>query len=92
MKNLLLHACCAPCSIAVIDELKEKFDLTVFFYNPNIHPEKEYLKRKKYVIEICKQSGIDMIDMDYEVEVWKKKLKVLKMKLRAVKDVKNVLI
>ncbi|NCS72493.1 MAG: epoxyqueuosine reductase QueH, partial [Candidatus Magasanikbacteria bacterium] len=35
MKRFLLHTCCAPCSIAVIEELKSQFDVTVFFYNPN---------------------------------------------------------
>lgn len=70
MLKFLLHTCCAPCSIAVIDELKNKFDLTVFFYNPNIYPEEEYLKRKKYVVQICQEWGVLMIDMDYEVEKW----------------------
>ena len=74
-KKFLLHTCCAPCSIAVIDELKDLFDLTVFFYNPNIHPKAEYLKRKKYVIRVCNEWGVTMIDMDYEVEKWYEKTK-----------------
>lgn len=43
--KLLLHSCCAPCSTSVIERLKDYFDLTVYFYNPNIYPEEEYLKR-----------------------------------------------
>ena len=43
--RVLLHACCAPCSSYVAEYLKEYFDLTVFFFNPNIQPEKEYLFR-----------------------------------------------
>ena len=70
MKKILLHTCCAPCSIAIIDELKNQFDLTVFFYNPNIHPKEEYLKRKKYVKQICKEWGVKMVDADYEAENW----------------------
>ncbi|MBI5222080.1 MAG: epoxyqueuosine reductase QueH [Candidatus Magasanikbacteria bacterium] len=70
MLKFLLHTCCAPCGIAVIDELKSQYDLTVFFYNPNIYPEEEYLKRKKYVIQICQEWRIPMIDMDYEVDKW----------------------
>lgn len=70
MKKLLLHTCCAPCSIAVIDELKNQFDLTVFFYNPNIFPEAEYLKRKNEVIKICTEWNIPMVDQDYEPEKW----------------------
>ena len=70
--SLLLHTCCAPCSIAIIDELKTLYDLSVFFYNPNIFPEEEYLKRKNEVIKVCQEWNIPMIDMDYETEVWGK--------------------
>lgn len=72
MKKLLLHTCCAPCGIAIIDELKSQFQLTVFFYNPNIFPEEEYLKRKAEVIKVCQEWGIPMVDMDYEIEQWNK--------------------
>src|SRR3989339_783281 len=70
MKRFLLHTCCAPCSIAVIDELKNQFDLTVFFYNPNIYPEEEYLKRKKEVVKICEEWSVPMVDMDFEPKKW----------------------
>lgn len=40
--RLLLHACCAPCSSAVIEELALYFDITLYFYNPNIYPQAEY--------------------------------------------------
>ena len=43
--RLLLHACCAPCASYVIEYLYPFFDLTVFFYNPNIAPEEEFSKR-----------------------------------------------
>lgn len=69
-KKMLLHSCCAPCSIAIISELKQQFELTVFFYNPNIYPKSEYLKRKKYVIQVCKEWQVPMIDMDYEHDKW----------------------
>lgn len=79
MFKFLLHVCCAPCSIAVIDELKDKFDLTVFFYNPNIFPETEYHKRKKEVIGLCGEWGVPIMDMDYEAGKW----------LEAIKEIKN---
>lgn len=44
-KKLLLHCCCAPCSSHCLELLREFFDVTVFFYNPNISPEAEYNKR-----------------------------------------------
>lgn len=69
-KKFLLHACCAPCSIVIIDELKDQFNLTVFFYNPNIFPENEYLKRKEEVVKVCDEWNVPMIDMDHEAEKW----------------------
>lgn len=69
-EKLLLHTCCAPCSIAIIDELKDQFNLAVFFYNPNIFPEEEYLKRKAEVVKVCSEWNVFMIDMDYEPDVW----------------------
>ena len=44
-KTLLLHSCCAPCSSAVLVLLQEVFDITVFYYNPNISEQAEYQKR-----------------------------------------------
>ena len=43
--RLLLHSCCAPCSSYVLEYLSNYFDITVFYYNPNIFPESEYTKR-----------------------------------------------
>lgn len=43
--RLLLHVCCGPCSSAVLERLMGIFDVSVYFYNPNIHPEKEYYRR-----------------------------------------------
>lgn len=43
--SLLLHSCCAPCSTYVLEYLSDYFDITVYYYNPNIYPESEYTKR-----------------------------------------------
>ena len=43
--TLLLHACCAPCSSAVLERLGDIFEITIFYYNPNITDQKEYQKR-----------------------------------------------
>lgn len=45
MDKLLMHACCAPCSSAVIDEYRKYFDITLYYYNPCITDEVEYYKR-----------------------------------------------
>jgi len=43
--TLLLHSCCAPCSSYVMEYLSQYFEITIFFYNPNITPEEEYAHR-----------------------------------------------
>lgn len=43
--SLLLHACCGPCSSYVLEYLSKYFSITILYYNPNIYPEKEYLRR-----------------------------------------------
>jgi len=68
--SLLLHVCCAPCAAQVIRELEDEFDLTVFFYNPNIHPRKEYLKRAGELIKYCQRYNIDYVEYFYDPENW----------------------
>ena len=69
--SLLLHSCCAPCSTAVITRLKDYFDVTIFYYNPNIEPLEEYLKRKEEQKRIVSKFGIKFLDCDYENEIFK---------------------
>lgn len=76
-ERFLLHVCCAPCSIAVIDDLRVQYDLRVLFYNPNIHPEEEYLKRKKEVIRICEEWQVPMLDYDYDPSAWDEQVRGL---------------
>lgn len=52
--KLLLHACCAPCFTSVFEQLKDDFDITVFWFNPNIFPIEEYNKRLKELTRYCK--------------------------------------
>lgn len=58
-KTLLLHSCCAPCSSYVMEYLREYFDVTVFYYNPNITEDEEYRKRaeeqKRLIAEYNRQ-------------------------------------
>lgn len=72
-RSLLLHSCCAPCSSAVLEKLQEIFEITVFYYNPNISERTEYRKRveeQKRLIESFNQKSpkfpIKIIDGDYE--------------------------
>ena len=53
--TLLLHSCCAPCSSYVLEYLSEYFDITLFFFNPNISPKEEYEKRVKEVERLLEE-------------------------------------
>ena len=69
--RLLLHSCCAPCSSACLERLKEKFKITVLYYNPNIDEEKEYEKRKAEQIRFLKETGwAEILDCDYDKEAF----------------------
>lgn len=73
-KRLLLHCCCAPCSSYVLEYLHPYFDITIFFYNPNITEEAEYEMRKKelkrYLLEVPFGNAIHQIDADYEPQLF----------------------
>jgi predicted adenine nucleotide alpha hydrolase (AANH) superfamily ATPase len=74
--KVLLHSCCAPCSGEVIEAIiASGIDLTIYFYNPNIHPQEEYILRKNENIEFAKKLGIPFIDADYDPENWFEKAK-----------------
>lgn len=87
-KHLFLHSCCAPCSSYVLEYLRCFFRITVFYYNPNITEEDEYLKRvaeqKKLIAEFNRQarSGeapdaypIEVVEGDYERQLFFEKVK-----------------
>ena len=70
-KTVLLHVCCAGCSTESIRRLSEEgFKVTGFFYNPNIHPEKEYQKRKGDLNIVRKEFSIDIIEGAYHLDKW----------------------
>ncbi len=67
--NILLHICCAPCGIYPIAKLhKDKHLVGGFFYNPNIHPYSEYLKRREEVEKYSKDIGLNVTFGDYDIE------------------------
>lgn len=73
-KKILLHSCCAPCSSYVITFLSEYFDITILYYNPNIAPMEEYLKRKKEQIRLINtlktKHKLDFLDCDYDNSIY----------------------
>lgn len=72
--RLLLHSCCAPCSSAVLEQLTKVFDIAVFFYNPNIAPEEEFIHRveeqRRFISEMPKEGSIELIRGEYDDETF----------------------
>ena len=68
--SLLLHSCCAPCSSYVLEYLSEYFDITIFYYNPNISPEEEFYKRvseqKRLINEMPLKRKVKYIEGKYD--------------------------
>lgn len=77
-RTVLLHSCCAPCSGEVMEAmLASGIDYTIFFYNPNIHPEREYLLRKDDNVRFAEKHGVPFVDADYDKENWFSRVKGL---------------
>lgn len=71
MPKILLLSCCAPCACAVIKKLHDDgVDFAVAFYNPNIHPEAEYIKRRDEQKRLCEQWNIQFVEFEYNPDVW----------------------
>ncbi|MBB5225112.1 recombinase [Treponema ruminis] len=72
--TLLLHACCGPCSSYVIEYLAKIFDITIYYYNPNIHPKEEYFRRleelKKFLERFPEaiQNSVKLVVDEYNPE------------------------
>lgn len=70
--HVLLHACCAPCSSAVLERLTEHAKITIFFYNPNILPETEYRFRleelRRLLREMPLTGELELLEGSYEPE------------------------
>jgi predicted adenine nucleotide alpha hydrolase (AANH) superfamily ATPase len=70
MEKILLHLCCAPCSPYVIEVLEKTFDVTLFFYGPNIQPKEEYEFRLNEVKEFAEKIGAKLITGEYDIDEW----------------------
>ena len=69
--TLLIQSCCAPCSSACLERLKEHFKVTVLYYNPNIDERAEYEKRKAEQIRFLEETGwAEFLDCDHEAEAF----------------------
>ena len=72
--RLLLHSCCAPCSSYVLEALNEAFDISLFYYNPNIAPVEEFERRveeqRRLIAALPHEGDIEFIRGDYDPEVF----------------------
>lgn len=80
-KRLLLHSCCAPCSSYVLEYLSQYFDITVFYYNPNISPESEYRMRveeqQRLINEMPLKHPVSFLEGEYLPESFYRMVKGL---------------
>ncbi len=75
-KKILLHSCCAPCSGEVMEAMAASgIDYSIFFYNPNIHPKREYEIRKEENVRFAQKHNIEFIDADYDRDKWFERVK-----------------
>jgi epoxyqueuosine reductase len=70
MKKLLLHTCCAPCAIYPLQELAKEYEVTIYFYDPNIHPEIEYIQRRDELKNYAKTIGAKWEEGVYDEARW----------------------
>ncbi len=79
--RILLHTCCAPCLMAPYKHLSQEHELTLFWYNPNIQPYREYLRRLRAFREYTRRIGARVIeDLSYPLEEWLYKASILSRK------------
>ena len=67
--RLLLHACCGPCSSAVLEQLSQYFEITILYYNPNIWPAEEYHRREEELERFVAQAhplGVTVVEDRYD--------------------------
>jgi epoxyqueuosine reductase len=73
--KLLLHICCAGCGAFVSQVLKEEYDVSLFYYNPNIYSQEEYEKRKENVEKIAEYFSLPLFFGKYDHDMWLEKIK-----------------
>ena len=69
MSKLALHTCCAPCLIGAYDVLDDEQIIAVY-YNPNIAPDEEYIRRRDTFRQYASDNDIDFVELPYDPEAW----------------------
>ena len=69
--RILLHSCCAPCSSAIVECLLHSgITPVIYYFNPNIYPEEEYMHRKEECSRFAAAKGLEIVDADYDHSAW----------------------
>ena len=76
-KTILIHACCAPDAAVVIERLSDEYNILICFYNPNIHPQKEYTLRLDEMVRIAEDMNVELVDCEYDDKNWFKLIRGL---------------
>lgn len=78
MKDTLLHACCAPCSSAILEKMdKDGMEPVIFFSNSNIYPKEEYDKRLQELYKYAARYGFEVVEDVYDHQAWREAVKGL---------------
>ncbi len=70
-RKLALHVCCGPCATAVIERLRDLFDVRAVWYNPNIQPEDEHRRRLEAMRRVAELSGVPLTVLEYDLDAWR---------------------
>lgn len=77
--KLLIHSCCAPCSSYVLEYLSEYFEITIYYYNPNIYPEEEYIRRveeqQRLITQMSLHKKVQFVQGEFRPEVFYQAIK-----------------
>ncbi|OGM92952.1 hypothetical protein A2372_03845 [Candidatus Wolfebacteria bacterium RIFOXYB1_FULL_54_12] len=70
--TLVLHICCAICGAYLSELFKDRFTIVYYYYNPNIHPQEEYERRRDSVVKLASLYGSEFIEGAYDTQNWHK--------------------
>ena len=68
--KILVHTCCASCSSHVLSLLSKRYEVTAYYYNPNIQPIGEYLLRLEEMKKVCLEFHVPLYEGEYDTESW----------------------
>jgi predicted adenine nucleotide alpha hydrolase (AANH) superfamily ATPase len=71
---ILVHACCASCASYVLEHCAERYEVTAYFFNPNIHPDAEYALRLAEMRSVCEALGVRLVEGERDGGRWSEEI------------------